>query len=80
MLKFCLAGHATDEHLTLLWGGCLGVGGAQTTAMMLQEYPLDFAPSWAMGEASGQRDGNFPAERYAPEHTVSYLHIHLISW
>lgn len=32
---------------------------------MLQEYPLDFAPCWAMGEASGQRDGNFPAESTA---------------
>ena len=41
------------------------MGGGLTTAQMLQAYPLDFAPCWAMGEASGQRDGNFPAESAA---------------
>ncbi len=50
----------TFEHYDLP-----SVGGGLTTAQMLQEYPLDFAPCWAMGEASGQRDGNFPAESTA---------------
>ena len=47
----------TFEHYELP-----GVGGGVATALQLQEYPLDFAPCWDMGEASGQRDGNFPAE------------------
>ena len=47
----------TFEHYELP-----GVGGGVTTALQLQEYPLDFAPAWDMGEASGQRDGHFPAE------------------
>lgn len=50
----------TFEHYELP-----SVGGGVTTAQLLQEYPLDFAPCWAMGEASGQRDGNFPAESTA---------------
>eukprot|EP01052_Picozoa_sp_SAG31_P018445 SAG31_NODE_1307_length_8887_cov_3.767183_2_plen_377_part_00 len=41
------------------------VGGGQTTAQLLQQYPLDFVPCWVMGEVSGQRDGDFPAESRA---------------
>lgn len=37
----------TFEHYELP-----GVGGGLTTAQMLQEFPLDFAPCWAMYAAT----------------------------
>jgi hypothetical protein len=49
------------------------VGGGVTTARQLQQYPLDWAPCWAMGEASGQRDGNFPAESPAQLRVQDWL-------